>query len=60
LKASDYVFEAIGLTAAFAIAPGNARIYRNVVAAFYHDHIFIAKANAEMVMKMLRDLASSK
>jgi hypothetical protein len=39
--------EAVGLTAAFATALGNEGISCNVVAAYYHDHIFVAKKDAE-------------
>ena len=35
--------EAVGLTAAFATALGNEGISCNVVAAYYHDHIFVTK-----------------
>lgn len=35
--------EAVGLTAAFSNALSNEGINCNVVAAFYHDHIFINK-----------------
>nr|BFE97043.1 ACT domain-containing protein [Pseudomonas brassicacearum subsp. brassicacearum] len=33
--------DAVGLTAAFATALGNAGISCNVIAAYYHDHIFL-------------------
>ncbi|MGP2552212.1 ACT domain-containing protein [Mucilaginibacter rubeus] len=35
--------EAPGLTAVFATALANENISCNVVAAYYHDHIFVAK-----------------
>lgn len=43
--------EAIGLTAAVSTALANIGISANVVAAYYHDHIFvpIAKANEALV-----------
>ncbi|HEY8928532.1 MAG TPA: ACT domain-containing protein [Mucilaginibacter sp.] len=49
--------ETVGLTAAFATALGNAGISCNVVAAFYHDHIFVAKKDAERAMEVLRQLS---
>ncbi|MEN5035334.1 ACT domain-containing protein [Pseudomonas sp. TWI929] len=49
--------EAVGLTAAFATALGNAGISCNVVAAFYHDHIFVGKQDASKAMEVLEALA---
>jgi hypothetical protein len=49
--------EAVGLTAAFATALGNEGISCNVVAAFYHDHIFVAKKDAEKAMGVLKALS---
>lgn len=51
--------EAVGLTAAFAQALANAGISCNVVAAYYHDHIFVAKQDAEKAMKVLKELSSN-
>jgi hypothetical protein len=48
---------AVGLTAAFATALGNENISCNVVAAYYHDHIFVAKKDAEKAMQVLRNLS---
>lgn len=48
--------EAIGLTAAFATALGNAGISCNVVAGHYHDHIFVPLADAERAMLALQAL----
>ena len=50
--------EAVGLTAAISRALGDAGISANVVAAFYHDHIFVAEADAEKAVSVLRDLAT--
>jgi len=50
--------EAVGLTAAFATALGNEGISCNVVAAYYHDHIFVAKGDAEKAMLALQKLSN--
>ena len=49
--------EATGLTAAFAVALAKEEISCNVVAAYYHDHIFVAKKDAERAMEALKQLA---
>ena len=49
--------EAVGLTAAFSTALANAGISCNVVAAFYHDHIFVNEKDAERAIKVLEDLS---
>ncbi|NIF06223.1 ACT domain-containing protein [Chryseobacterium sp. Tr-659] len=48
--------EAVGLTAAFANALKKENISCNVVAAYFHDHIFVAKKDAENAMKALNGL----
>ncbi|PRA97631.1 acetyltransferase [Chryseobacterium sp. MYb7] len=48
--------EAVGLTAAFANALKKENISCNVVAAYFHDHIFIAKKDAEKAMEALHAL----
>lgn len=45
--------EAVGLTAAFSKALSDKGISCNVVAAFYHDHIFVGKNDLEEAMKVL-------
>jgi uncharacterized protein len=47
--------EAVGLTAAFSNALAAAGISCNVVAAFYHDHIFVNKKDARNAMKILSE-----
>jgi uncharacterized protein len=49
--------EAVGLTAAFSKALTQHNISCNVVAGYYHDHIFVAKDDAEKAMKVLTELA---
>ncbi|MEO8535668.1 MAG: ACT domain-containing protein [Flavobacterium sp.] len=49
--------EAVGLTAAFSKALSEKGISCNVVAAFYHDHIFINKIDAEKAMEVLNKFA---
>ena len=48
---------AVGLTAAFSKALGDASISCNVVAASYHDHIFVAQQDADKAIKVLRQLS---
>lgn len=51
--------EAVGLTAAFANALGQAGISCNVIAGFYHDHLFVGKDDAHKALSVLRQLAAS-
>jgi hypothetical protein len=50
--------DAAGLTAAFSTALANEGISCNVVAAYYHDHIFVAKADAIKAMQALEQLSA--
>lgn len=49
--------EAIGLTAAISKVLTDANISCNVVAAFYHDHLFIPIKDAPKAMEVLRGLS---
>jgi hypothetical protein len=48
---------AVGLTAAFSKALADQGISCNVVAAIYHDHIFIDQKDAEHAMIILSELS---
>jgi hypothetical protein len=50
---------AVGLTAAFSKALSNENISCNVVAAFYHDHIFVAKKDTDAAMAVLKSISKS-
>lgn len=50
--------DAVGLTAAVAAAFSEQGISVNVVAAFYHDHLFVPASRAPDAMKVLAGLAS--
>jgi len=49
--------EAIGLTAAFSKALAKCNISCNVIAGYYHDHIFVAKKDTDKAMKILKELS---
>lgn len=50
--------EAVGLTAAVADALTRAGISANIVAAYYHDHVFVPVADAEAALRALRRLSA--
>jgi len=51
--------EAVGLTAAVAQALAAVQVSCNVVAAYYHDHIFVVTRDADKAMQVLRELATA-
>jgi hypothetical protein len=52
--------EAVGLTAAFATALGQEGISANVVAGYYHDHIFVPAVDAGRAMAALQALSAAQ
>jgi len=48
--------EAVGLTAAISTALASESISANVIAGFYHDHIFVPKDKANLALKTLQNL----
>ena len=51
--------EAVGLTAAFSKALTDVNISANVVAGYYHDHIFVSVADVEKAMLALKQLSQN-
>ena len=50
--------EAVGLTAAIATELADHGISCNVVAGYFHDHLFVPEAEADRAVGLLRGLAS--
>jgi len=48
--------EAIGLTSAVSQALTGARISCNVVAAYFHDHLFVPAKDAERALEVLQEM----
>lgn len=51
---------AVGLTAAISTKLTKAQISANVVAGFYHDHIFVPVADAERAARALKEFCKEK
>jgi hypothetical protein len=49
--------EATGLTAAFSTALSKENISCNVIAAYYHDHIFVSKKDSSAALRVLQGLS---
>ncbi|CAM1372918.1 ACT domain-containing protein [Tenacibaculum xiamenense] len=52
--------EAVGLTAAFSNELGNNNISCNVIAGYYHDHIFVDVKDKEKAMTTLLAMTNQK
>lgn len=51
--------EAVGLTAAVSTKLATKGISANVIAAYYHDHIFVQSEKAEMAISALKEFSES-
>lgn len=51
--------DAVGLTGVFSTELAKHNISCNVVAGYYHDHIFVAKKDADKTIKVLKNLSKN-
>ncbi len=52
--------EAVGLTAVVSTALAEEGISANVIAAYFHDHIFVPTSKAELAMMTLKSLSEEE
>jgi hypothetical protein len=52
--------EAVGLTAAISTTLAECNISANVVAGYYHDHVFVPSADANKACLLLKELSERK